>query len=557
MRRLLVLALAAAFAAAADAQLAPPRQDLGDKIMREQMEKERERILQRSAPRIETGNLGQAADVDPDSVADPEPTFLVERIELTGSWPGAPGDFERAVRPFAHRRLGVNRINLLLSRLNVRLVDAGYITSRAYVSDQNLAAGTLRLTVVPGIIETLRYDGADLPAHGWDRPGLRLALPFAAGDILYLRDIEQGIDQLNRLRGNNVEVKIEPGAAAGGSIVDIVNKPGRRWQALLGVDNQGSEVTGMTRYRASVDAGNLLGMMENLSVGYTGSLDTNALNASLSIPFGYGTMTLLETWSEYQSLIGTTALMLGTSRNEALAWNYLFHRDRDSKAAFDLSLSRRSANRNINNLELLPQRLAVLRAGANRLRRFAVNQGNGQWTLDLGISQGLARLGADRDAANLPAAAARSQFTKVDVAGALLLPIAGKLSWRGSVSGQTSRVPLFSSEQLFAGGVATVRGFAESAVGGDRGWLTRNEIVHEGMPPFMSRYKADPFLYCDAARVTTLADGRKRSLAAVGAGLRLNLGSGGLELLFGRPIAAPADLPNVRWRLNAALTWMI
>lgn len=536
------------------AQQTPP--DPGDKIMREQMERERERQLRQTPPRIETGVAAVAAEIAPADIAEPGPTFMVERIELTGAWPGASEDFTRTVQPFLRQPLGVNRINLLLSRLNIRLVDAGYITSRVYVADQNLATGLLRLTVLVGVIEKLRYNGVELPAEGWNLPGVRLSLPMAAGDALHLRDIEQGIDQLNRLRRNHADVKIQPGGSVGGSIVDINNPPEKSWQAMVAVDNQGSSATGTTRYRGSIETGNLLGLMESFSAGYTGSLDTNALNAALSIPFGYSTLTLMRTWSEYQSLIGAAALVYGTSGNDALAWNYLFHRDRNSKATLDISLSRRHSEREINNVQLMPQHLAVARAGINHLRRFTREAGTGQWTADIGLSRGLRGFGADRDPDQLPAVAARSQFTKADLATSFILPLSAAWMWRGSLTGQYSRVPLFSSEQIYAGGVSSVRGFGESAIGGDRGVVLRNEWSRGRLSPLMGRYAIEPFLFVDGARVDTLSDGRRHRLASAGGGIRINLGFGGFDLMIGRPLYAPPELTK-SYRINASLTWTI
>lgn len=533
-----------------------PRLDPGDKIMREQMEQERERLLRQKTPQIDIERIPSATDIDPTDITDPEPTFLIERIELHGADLLTPEQIEPVTAPFRGLRLGVNRINLLLSRLNRLLIDSGYITSRAYVADQSLASGVLHLTIVAGKIEKLRYNGQELPADGRNLPGVRLSLPFAAGDTLQLRDLEQGIDQLNRLRANQADVKILPGETPGGSIVDITNRQSRLWQGSLAADNQGSSTTGSTRYRANIAAGDLLGLMESINLGYTGSLETNAVNGSIAIPFGYSTVTLLGTWSEYQNLIEDTALLYGTSRNSAISWNHQFFRDKSTKAAVDISLSHRQAKREINNVALMPQKLTVARIGVNRLTRFSHGQRLGQWTIDTGLAKGLTWLNADRDAADLPTGAARAQFTKLDASASIMLPLADILSWRSNLTAQWSRTPLFSSEQIFAGGVSSVRGFNESAAGGDKGLVLRNELAIDGLPPVWGKLKAEPFVFLDAARVAAIADNYRQSLVSLGLGARINLAAGGLEIIVGRPISKPANLAKTGSRLDIALTWM-
>jgi hemolysin activation/secretion protein len=161
------------------------------------------------------------------------------------------------------------------------------------------------------------------------------------------------------------------------------------------------------------------------------------------------------------------------------------------------------------------------------------------------VVRGLSGLGADRDAPDLPEGAARAQFTKLEGNATLQLPLSHTWNWRSRVAAQWSRVPLYSSEQLFAGGVSTVRGFAESAAGGDRGISWRNEWVMQGVPaPFDSqlwgqRLGVEPYLFLDGARLHTIGDGRHATLLAAGAGLRFAIGKGSGELILGKPLKAP------------------
>ena len=200
----------------------PPRQDQGDRILREEMERERERLLRQPTPRVEQPAAPAAVGQDPAEVAEIAPMFRIEHIELQGGELLPAGVLARRLRPFTGRDLGTVRIGLLLQGLNADLIEAGLITSRAYVVSQNLASGVLSLRIVPGRIEAIRYNGSVLADDALDAPGVRLALPMGVGDILQLRDIEQGLDQLNRLRGRQAQVRIVPGQSPGGSVLEFV-----------------------------------------------------------------------------------------------------------------------------------------------------------------------------------------------------------------------------------------------------------------------------------------------------------------------------------------------
>lgn len=546
-----VLALGLAGTAAHAQQ--PPRQDQGDRILREEMERERERLLRQPTPRIEQPAAPAAVGLDPADVAETAPMFRIERIELQGEALLPADVLARRLRPFTGLELGTVRIGLLLQGLNADLIEAGLITSRAYVVSQNLASGVLSLRIVPGRIEAIRYNGRLLEADAMDAPGVRLALPMRVGDILQLRDIEQGLDQLNRLRGRQAQVRIVPGQTPGGSVLEFVDPPvASAWRAWLGADNQGSPATGTRRLRLGLETGDLLGLNENLNLGYTGSLETNALNAGLSLAWGYNTFSLLTTWSEYQSLIGNVALLHGSSTNQAASWNRLLFRDRDTKVAADLALSVREARREINNVALAPQKLTVLRAGINRLTRFELPAMTGQWMVDGGFSRGLDVFGAMGDAGAGSGPVARARFGKLDVSGSAALYLPGNWSLRGNGAWQWSGVPLFSSEQIFVGGVASVRGFAESAAGGDRGGYWRTELGRSLAAP--AGMHLEPFAFWDAGYVRTLASGRAATLMSAGLGLRAAIRAGNLEVIAGKPVVSPSDMPDTAFRLNLSLT---
>jgi hypothetical protein len=225
-------------------------------------------------------------------------------------------------------------------------------------------------------------------------------------------------------------------------VLEFVDPPAASaWRAWLGADNQGSPSTGTRRLRLGLETGDLLGLNENLNLGYTGSLETNALNAGLSLPWGYNTFSLLTTWSEYQSLIGNVALLHGSSTNHAASWNRLLFRDRDTKVAADLALSVREARREINNVALAPQKLTVLRAGINRLTRFESPALVGQWIVDGGFSRGLDALGAMGDAGAGSGPVARARFGKLDVSGSAALYLPGNWSLRGNGRGSGAVCP--------------------------------------------------------------------------------------------------------------------
>ncbi|KVL25431.1 peptide transporter [Burkholderia territorii] len=564
--------LASRHAHAQAAPVARPVQDPAQQIIEQQREQARQRQLAQppasvSVPQPSETTLDIAPGTPIDTIVESGPTFNVDRIVLQTA-DGQPFEPPRGVararldaivEPFTHHALGTHRINVLLKRLTDAFVGAGYVTTRVLLGPQNLASGVLKVTVQLGHIEAFTVNGK--PIHrlntnetsaggGWfTDAGYENAFPANPGDPLRLSDIDQGVAQINRLRRNQASVQILPGQNAGDSVVAINNKPGDRLFYTLGADNYGSSATGVTRYRAGVEANNLLGLQESLSLNFLDSQDSNALVGSLAVPFGRNTFSYTIADSEYQQLIGTTALLYGRTLSHIFGWNYLVSRDTSDITSVDTTLSWRRTDRVINGAALDAQRLAVLRVGGNWLHKFVMNDAQGNLTANAGISQGLPWLGAEHDPHGIGRDAAHSQFTKLDATLAFTLPLpklaAAQFAYRGTLGGQYTDVALYGSEQLYLGGMDTIRGFRSGEIAGDRGFYSRNELAWVNVPAWKSG-RIEPYLFLDGGKTSLVGAGGFPTLIGIGGGLRAqwqwSRQSLSGEVLVGRALTQPAAL---------------
>jgi hemolysin activation/secretion protein len=218
-----------------------------------------------------------------------------------------------------------------------------------------------------------------------------------------------------------------------------------------------------------------------------------------------------------------------------------------------MSLGLRESRRDVSDIELTPQRLTVLRVGANRLQRF----GPGFVLVDAGISAGLDDLGATTDPTGLPRGAAHAQYTKLDASISASVPLSPRFALSSQIAGQFSDQALFSSEQIFIGGASTVRGFPEGLLSGDRGALLRNELQYTARTvSFLgTQTRLQPFLFVDGGSVELIAQGTFQSLASAGIGLR---GVGrrlSAEVVLGKPLLWPDAVDVKSLRLHATINY--
>ncbi|QKM56975.1 Hemolysin transporter protein ShlB [Burkholderia glumae] len=515
------------------------------------------------------------ADADVGTLPEVAPTFMIRHIEFSGDTVLSERELARIARPFLYHQLGRNRINLLLRRLTEAFIAHGYITTRAYLGAQNLAAGTLTIRIVAGRVAAFTLNGKPLrprdPAQPWWRhdggglltdAGTAGAFAASPGDVLRLPDLEQGVEQINRLRRNQAELQIMPGETPGDSVVALSNRVGDRLYYNLGIDNYGSSQTGTMRYRGGVEADNLLGLQESLAFNYVGTTDSNALVASAAVPYGYQTFSYTTSLSEYQQTIGNVALLTGRSFSQIFGWNDVLSRSRAGRTSLDLTFSKTRTQRSVNGIDLAEQDLSVLRVALNGLVRFVAHDQQAAATWDVGVSQGLPWLGASHDAPDSGVADAHSQFTRLDATATVQFALgslgATRWAYRGTLRGQYSRVALFGNQQIFLGGMDSVRGFTEGGISGDSGVFARNEAAWQNVPAWHGA-RVEPYVFIDAGKAHLVAQGGWPTLAGAGVGARAvwNVRQQSVtgELLLGQALLQPALLGRKATVVLATLNW--
>ncbi|WP_211708938.1 ShlB/FhaC/HecB family hemolysin secretion/activation protein, partial [Paraburkholderia aspalathi] len=204
--------------------------------------------------------------------------------------------------------IGKQGLDLIVKGLSQLILSRGYITTRVLLPEQDLSHGELKLTLVPGVIRQLRF--AD-PADGSTIRGTwKSAFPARGDELLNLRDLEQGLEQMKRVASQDVDMQVEPTDVPGESDVVISVKRVKPWTVVASVDNSGTRATGKLQGNLSVGVDNPLGLNDIFNVGASQDLEfgdkrlgSHGWNAFYSIPYGYWTATLSGSANTYYQQI--------------------------------------------------------------------------------------------------------------------------------------------------------------------------------------------------------------------------------------------------------------
>ena len=414
--------------------------------------------------------------------------FNVRTVTVEGGDVLSASDLRPATSSYENRCLTMTDLNELLRSVTAVYMEHGYVTARAYVPEQDINSGSLRLDVVEGSLEGFTLNGDE---SGWDRWRLITAFPGLEGGVLNLRDIEQGLDQMNRAQSVNTTMELVPGQKPGGTIVAVRQERVSPWQGSLGFDNSGDKSTGTWRASAGLGLDNAVGINDvwNLSAshtlpGYEGK-HSRSFSGGVSVPWGYWTFSLSGSLFYYRSTNQTPSQTFktnGYSRTASFSADRVLARDDESKTIARAGLTRKWSASYIEDVRLITgdRDLSILNVGIDHSRRL----GGGLLSAGLGYERGLHILGAMKD--NSPySEVPKAQFNKYTLDLNYFLPFKlaeNEFSYAMTVRGQYTPDTLYSSERIGIASSGAVRGFTDGSLMGDTGLFMRNEL--RWTPPF-------------------------------------------------------------------------
>lgn len=490
----------------------------------------------------------------------------VENINIEGVTLLSSNILLKSLKPYMKQCLYMADINDITQTINQIYIDKGYITTRSYLPAQDLSSGILTIKVIEGRVEDIRSDKS---LDVWEVP---MAFPDVEGSVLNLRDIEQGLDQINRLQRNNAKMSLEPGSNVGSSIISITNEYSKPWHVVTGVDNSGSQSTGIMQGSIAASYDDLFGFNDYVYIDIKHDLDrqkrrqSKNISARYEIPYGYWNFHYALNYFDYVSQVSAATQSFktnGLTRKHDIGLSRVIHRDANSKTSINAALEVKD---NINyladvKLDSSSQKLTIAKLGVSHSRKI----NNGFIYGALGYSRGLEWLGAHKDTmagGQIP----KGQFDRLIADLSLTKLFDLNLNqynplFEGRAQWQMSPDTLFGSEQIGIGGPFTVRGFKKQSISGDRGaYLVTNLSVP--LPSSPNEYfnkmigTIRPFIGGDIGSITSDSknafEGGRVTSASVG--LKNQGGKLDFEFTYSKPISAPSfvnkESEELFFRLN-------
>lgn len=505
---------------------------------------QRERNLRLDAERVGTV-VSEPALIDVPSDKNGT-SFYIKQIQLDDV-PKELSFLNKIVRKHEQKYVTVSDITNIRNAFQRKLLDKGFVTSQVYIPEQNLNAGTLQFMVMPGRVEDIRY--GDSSAHGpW-----RTAFPVRPGDILNIRDVEQGLEQMKRVSSQSVTMKLLPGTSVGTSIIELSIKQDKPVHGSISIDNSGLESTGVYQGSFTSSFDQVFRANDTFTMSLSGDLSgagsikgTRAASLNYVIPHGKDTFSLSFSKSRYHQTIQSNPYDFtysGKSTTMKAKWNHVWSRTQREKRAFEISISTRHNHRFINDMEIPVQALRTTSMEFGVSNRKYI--GNATLYSRLGFQWGIGALGAQPEhkasvAMGGPTSRYHMWLVDVDYRKPFIMghrPASFTSSFHGQWVQGGKRV--YSVDTINIGNRYSIYGFdGEYTLIGDSGWYVRNEVSS-----VIPRLNTEVYLGLDVGAVygksTEALVGK--TIAGTALGVRGNYASG---LLFDAFVSTPLYKPQ-------------
>ena len=404
-----------------------------------------------------------------------ETCFPIDKIQFIGTTRLSTAIQTQLTATYLKRCITLSEIQSLTKHVTNYYVEQGFITSQAIIPEQDLSSHQLILQIIEGHIETIEIKNSP------ERLVHRI-FPHHQGKILNLRDIEQGLEQLNRLSSAKYTIDIRPGTQNSYSRV-IIHRQGKKWPITgqLNLDNSGAKATGKQLLTGSLTVDSPLGLGEQWSASANTDLDGSVSHhnryivASVNIPYGY--------WSyRYQFYRNNTLQPFHSSgqqyryegKNTHQQWDVsrLIYRDGKQRLTLQGSLKHKNTHTQLasHTLSISSPTLTSLSFAP----QYSTTLGQGYFTFNLAAEWGMSAFGASPD--TLAKGSPRSHYRKFSLSSSYQYFFPNGLAYLTSFYGQYSPDNLYGIERISIGGQYSVRGYHEQSLSGNRGGYWRNEI---------------------------------------------------------------------------------
>ena len=514
----LVLGCVVSASAYAAPDVVPPTNIVDDasiQMNRTRQYLERERVARqikedqaRMHENLETEKAPQQAEVQ-DAIS-----FKLTKIEVGKSLVLSDDELAGIINPYLDKDVTINDVYDIVGKINDLYNEKGYITCRAFLPQQTVIGGVVKLLLVEGTTGNTTVIGNKNLKSKYITDRINLT----EGELANIHDLNKDILLFNATNSTQLRIIMKAGEKPGTTDYELVAYEPKNisWTTL--VDNAGSYTSGQYRFGLFMNTKSLSGHGDNLSLGTILSEGTKAANAYYSRSIGhsgtklnllYSTNSVKTTEGTWKDSIKGHANSYGIGVTQPL---YVDERMR-SEVSFDYN-----HQNSTSDLVLQGTRFSIV---DDTVKDFTLAYAQTNYGQSHIIYQKHSYVfGNSNSSPEMSLSSSRDYgFYKFNgiyqkaYTNNHLLNVRADAQW-------SSTKGLVSARQFYMGGMYSVRGYKENYLGGDSGFVLSTEYQ---VPVFDNNTAAFTFFDYGHVYDNGQSADADRILASVGFGIKATI----------------------------------
>ncbi len=448
------------------------------------------------------------------------PELEVGAIVIDGLIALGRDDFASVIEPFAGRDLDRTELAQLTDAIANHARQRGYILATAWIPEQALVGGMLRVRVDEGMIDDVRVEGSDDPAI------LRQVQRLVSGEPLTLAALQREVLLADDLPG--VWIRGTRFENVGQRRILVVDARRQDFAGSALVTTDGTRPVGPIRARINLDANGLISPRDRVDLSFSMTpLDPDELaffRARYNVVINdQGTdLGLFGSYSKTQPGAYLAARELeGQSWQGGVQLRHPLLRSQRRSLWLEASGELQDLRQDSFGALARHDRIALARLGFYGFGPLAGGNLQGRATISRGLDI-LGATGLGDPLASRPDAG--PDFTTLTWWLNWRRGLADRVSLSLATSGQLSTEPLLIGENFALGGNVFLRGYDFAQRVGDQGVAGMGELRYDWPSALGAVRNLQLYAFADGGTVTNLADGRGGgTLASSGGGFRADV----------------------------------
>lgn len=400
------------------------------------------------------------------------PQFTLTSIKFVGNTKISDKKLNNLSKDILGKQVYLEDVMNLVLKISRYYQQKGYLTSYAYLPAQDIENGCVTIMIKESKVASKSAEG-----YKWERQwyfnNVAMSAPGLQKDKVFnARDLQGAMKKMNQEDYLNASAQITKNKD-GDTEVKLHVQDRLPLKIDLGWDDFGRNYTGRQRFTSIVGLDNFLGFGDKIYGGAILSQDSVGALAGYQIPVNKHGTRLSFDYSYSKMDVGGPYRDMGIYGNASTYSLKLIHPlkstvSQEISAFIGVDATNSKASSSAASSILSDYKLRVLRTGINGM----IDDKHGRTIFNVGVDLGANALGASDNIDNGP----QSAFWKIVAGLARIQRLPKKCLGVIRINGQYTPQALYSAEQMYLGGVYSIRGYQPSEILGDYGVAGSFEI---------------------------------------------------------------------------------